>query len=330
MNSKLVEALYYQKGKNDSLRCKLCPHNCLILPNGVGICKVRKNIDGELYTLNYGAVTAYHIDPIEKKPLYNYYPGHYIFSVGSFGCNLKCSFCQNFEIAHEIPSYKYVSPKELVEIASSYENNLGIAFTYNEPSIWYEYILDTAKISKAKGLKNILVSNGYIEKQPLEELLKYIDAMNIDLKAFSNEFYLEICKGSLEEVKDNIKIAAEKCHIEISTLLIDDLNTSKDEIIGLCKWLASVDENIPLHLNRYYPSYKMNNPATKVETIMKLRDVAKKYLYYVYAGNIFSNDKNTYCPNCGALIVKRSNNMKLINFKNGKCVVCGYKLNIIV
>lgn len=256
MDNTLKEGLYYQKLKDDRVQCFLCPHNCLLKNNQKGICKVRINKGGTLYTLNYGRITSGSMDPIEKKPLYHFYPGKSIFSIGSFGCNLKCSFCQNYEIAHEFNQCAEAESNILVDIALQQDNNIGLAYTYNEPSIWYEFVLETAKKAKEKGLMNVLVTNGYISKEPLKELLPYIDGMNIDLKSFSKDFYRNICGGGVKEVLENIEISKEHCLVEITTLLIEGLNTEEGEIRKLAKWISSVGEDIPLHLNRYYPAYK--------------------------------------------------------------------------
>lgn len=271
---------------NDKVICRLCPHNCNIDKGKVGICRVRKNIDNSLYTLNYGLVSSLALDPIEKKPLYHFYPETYILSVGTFGCNLKCSFCQNWTIAHDNPDTLETTSEQLVQKALELNNCIGIAFTYNEPSIWYEFVYDTCIMSKEKGLKNVLVTNGYINQEPLKELLRFVDAMNIDVKAFTDEYYKKLCKGTLEHVKKNVEIAVKSCHVEITTLVLPDLNDSIEEIGELSKWLSSIDTNIPLHLTRYFPNYKMDLPPTPKETLYKVQEEAKKHLKYVYVGNV--------------------------------------------
>ncbi|MTI67325.1 MAG: AmmeMemoRadiSam system radical SAM enzyme [Firmicutes bacterium] len=324
----MKEALFYEKLDNNKVKCKLCPHNCIIKEGNLGICRVRENNDGTLYTINYNKLTSYNIDPIEKKPLYHYYPGSNIFSIGSFGCNLKCSFCQNHSIAHEKPRSRDVTSEELVNLVSLKNETIGLCYTYNEPSIWYEYVLDCAKRGKKMGLKNVLVTNGYIKEKPLEMLLDYIDALNIDLKSFSENYYNDICSGDLESVLNTINLANKKAIVEISTLLIEDLNTSKEEIKRLAEWIASIDEDIPLHLNRYYPAYKMKLPPTSIEKINEARDLAKKYLNYVYIGNVMGVDNDTYCPNCNTKIVSRDSSFKVINIKDNKCENCGKEINI--
>lgn len=282
----MIEAMYYKKIKNQSVVCQLCPHMCLIHPGDLGICRVRENIDGNLYSLNYGKIASYNHDRIEKKPLYRFHPGTHIFSLGSFGCNLKCSFCQNWRIAHENPPTREISDRDLISLAKS-KNSIGIAYTYNEPTIWYEYVYHLSKKAKEAGLVNVLVTNGYINPEPLEEILPYIDAMNIDLKSMSNDFYQDICQGRLNPVLKTIERATRSIHIEVTTLLIEGLNTNLEEVRGLAKFLGQINRDIPLHLSRYFPAYKMNLPATKVETIIKSTDEARKYLNYVYMGNVF-------------------------------------------
>ncbi|RKD34152.1 AmmeMemoRadiSam system radical SAM enzyme [Thermohalobacter berrensis] len=322
------EAFFYEKLENNRVKCYLCPHGCNIREGNIGICRVRKNDNGKLYTLNYGQITSYAYDPIEKKPLYHFYPGKNIFSIGSFGCNLKCSFCQNWQIAHETPPAQWAKPKDLITLANR-NNSIGIAYTYNEPSIWYEFVLETANEAKKNNLKNVLVTNGYIQEEPLKKLLPYIDAMNIDVKSFSNKYYKELCGGELEPVLRTVEIANKSVLVEITTLIVQDENDDLENLEKLFKWISSIDKEIPLHLTRYYPSYKLKNEATKIETIVKAKDIAKKYLDYVYIGNVWGVDRNTYCPNCKALIVDRTTEGKVVDLEGEKCKECGYKINIV-
>lgn len=285
----MKQAMYYEKCEDEKVHCYLCPHNCIIKPDNLGVCKARKNIKGELFSLNYGKIASWSMDSIEKKPLYRFHPGSYILSAGTFGCNLKCSFCQNWSIAHEKPDTIDVSPEALVKKAKEMkiENNIGIAFTYNEPSIWYEFVYETARLAKEEGLKNVLVTNGFISEEPLKALLPYIDAMNIDVKAFTADFYNKICKGSLENVKKTVEIAAEYCHVEVTTLVIPGLNDDIIEIEEMCQWLASISPEIPLHLSRFFPNYEMQDRLpTPKETLIKAGKKARECLKYVYLGNI--------------------------------------------
>jgi pyruvate formate lyase activating enzyme len=282
----MKEALYYEKREEHKVKCMLCPKYCLISEGNKGICHVRKNVNGKLYALSYGKITGYHLDPIEKKPLYNYKKGSMIFSIGSYGCNLTCKFCQNYEIAHNNPRTIDLSIDEIIEKAKEDPRSIGIAYTYNEPLINYEFTLACAKKAKEEGLDNVLVTNGYINEKPFKKLIKYIDAINIDLKAFNNDFYRNICGGTIEEVKKSIILADKETHVEITCLVIDDLNSNQEEILNMVQWIASIDKNIPLHLARYFPRYKMTKPATKVYTLFNLQDMAKKHLNNVYLGNV--------------------------------------------
>lgn len=281
------QALYY-KQQGDKVVCSLCPRQCLIGEGQAGFCRVRQNKNNILYTMNYGRCTAIALDPIEKKPLYHFYPGSHILSLGTWGCNFACQFCQNWQLAQAEPETRELLPSQAVEEALRLKanGNIGIAYTYSEPSVWYEYIFDTSELAKAAGLKNVLVTNGYINEEPLYKLLPYIDAMNIDVKAFQSDFYREYCRGQLSAVQRTVELAAGHCHVEITTLVIPGLNEAPEEIGELAKWLASVNPDIPLHLSRYFPQYKMNIPATSKETLIRAQDAAEEYLKYVYLGNV--------------------------------------------
>ncbi len=282
----MVEARYYEKLEGKKVVCKLCPHGCILPQGSTGFCRARKNVDGVLYSLNYGYISSIAFDPIEKKPLYHFYPGSSILSIGTFGCSFKCLHCQNFEISQLTPNVFEVETEKLIALAKKDPKCIGIAFTYNEPTIWFEYVMDVAKVFKQEGLKTVIVTNGYLNEESLYELLKVIDSANIDVKAFNDEFYKKICSGDLETVKRFVEICAKKIHIEITTLIIPTLNDRDEEIENLAKWIASIDDRIPLHLTRYFPRYKMTLPPTPKETLMRLREVAKKYLVNVYLGNI--------------------------------------------
>jgi pyruvate formate lyase activating enzyme len=333
--SELKEAMHYEKLEGQNVACRLCPHECTIAPGKYGICRVRNNIEGTLYTHNYGKISAVAMDPIEKKPLYHFFPGKYILSLGTVGCNFRCSFCQNYHIAQrgaveeaEEGSLYEASEAYLLSLIRQEEECVGIAYTYNEPSIWYEYVLDTARYIKGKGFRNVLVTNGYIGEKPLAELLPYIDAMNIDVKGFTEEYYRDVCGGSLEYVKRTVEAAASKCHVEITTLIVPGRNDSEREMDELSKWLASIKPSIPLHLSRYFPMYKMKEEPTSVETLKNLKKVAENNLEYVYVGNLQSEDTNTYCPNCKALLIKRSGGIFIEHLDDGLCSKCGKVIDI--
>ncbi|MBU5437064.1 AmmeMemoRadiSam system radical SAM enzyme [Tissierella sp. MSJ-40] len=320
--------MYYKKGEASKVYCSLCPHYCSISENKAGKCRVRKNIEGTLYTLNYGKITSYAYDPIEKKPLYHFYPGSNIFSIGSFGCNLACEFCQNWEIVNKETLTMEIEDQDMLTLSTA-KHSIGIAYTYNEPTIWFEYVRHLLDVIKDKNLKNILITNGYINEEPLRQLLPYIDAMNIDLKSINDSFYNNICKGSLEPVLKTIEISSKVTHIEVTTLVIDGENSSLEEIDSLSQKIASINKSIPLHLSRYFPAYKMKRQPTNFNTLMEARNIARKHLDYVYIGNVWGVDNNTYCPNCYTKIVDRYNGGKVLGVERGKCIKCGYKINII-
>jgi len=325
------EAMFYKKAAGGAVNCCLCPHHCKIAPGKVGTCKVRKNIDGKLYSINYGRVSSWAMDPIEKKPLYHFYPGSMIFSVGSIGCNFRCKFCQNWQIAQLTDiSTQEISAAELIKAAKRQKGNIGIAYTYNEPTIWYEYVIECAKLARQEGLKNVLITNGFIENEPLQELLPYIDAMNIDIKAFCEDFYKDLVFGRLSPVKRTVEVAQSKCHIEITTLLIPGMNDREEEIEELAKWLSSLRKDIPLHLTRYFPNFKLDIPPTPIDRIKTARDVAVKYLDYVYTGNMADDiGNNTYCPTCEKLIIKRTGYKTHSKVKNNKCPYCKSSVSLI-
>ncbi len=320
-----IEALYYEKLNNGVVRCVLCPHHCKLNDGQAGLCRVRTNRAGILFTSNYGQISSLALDPIEKKPLYHFYPGSYILSAGSFGCNLACSFCQNYSIAHGMPTTRYMDPESLnaLILQSKSDGSIGLAFTYNEPSIWYEYILAVAPRLQEQGLKTVLVTNGYIEKEPLERLLPYIDAFNIDVKAFNQHFYTKLCKGKLTAVKDTVERVIGRSHVEITTLLIPGENDGEEEIRELSCWLASLNRETVLHLSRYHPSYKLQIPSTPEATIKHAREIAKEYLDFVYTGNLPGEENNTYCRNCGHLLISRNAySVQVSGIEKGRCSSC--------
>lgn len=316
----MKEALFYTR-EGDRIRCDLCPHQCLIIEGKSGLCRQRKHLNGKLIAEGYAMVSAIAMDPIEKKPLYHFCPGSFILSVGGLWCNLRCSYCQNWHIAHSRQPTTFMPPERLVEMALEH-NSIGIAFTYNEPVIWYEYILDTAKLCREKGLKVVLVTNGFIRLEPLKDLLPHVDAFNIDVKAFSEHFYRRICGGDLHSVKKAVECAAERAHVEVTTLIIGGLNDDEAEVRGLAQWLGGIDRNVPLHLSRYFPNYRMQFPPTPVTALYRLRDVAREYLDFVYVGNVIGADNDTYCPKCGYRIVERGYSVKVTGLNHGRCVNC--------
>lgn len=274
----------------NKLQCNVCHHHCKLSENQIGLCKARSNIKQEIVSINYGEITGIALDPIEKKPLRHFYPVSMILSVGSFGCNLKCSFCQNYEIStSEKDNIKtqHVEPESLIQIARDLipRGNIGIAYTYNEPLIGYEYVRDCAMLAKENDIKNVVVTNGCASEEVLNEIIPYIDAFNIDLKSFTNEFYKNI-GGDLDMVKDFIRLANKHAHIEITTLIIPDENDSEEEITRLSEFIASINKEIPLHISRFFPCYNMKdkNP-TEIKKVYDLAEITRKNLKYVYEGN---------------------------------------------
>lgn len=282
----MKEALYWEK-IDGAVHCLLCPHDCKIVNGVTGVCGVRRNIDGRLYTLVYGEATSVSLDPIEKKPLYHYHPGENILSLGTKGCNFKCPFCQNWEISQDQEAQTQKITSQWVIDKTKECKSFGIAYTYNEPFIWYEFVLETAKLAKGEGLENVLVTNGYVNPNPLEEMLPFIDAMNIDLKSIDDEFYRRYCKGTLEPVLHTIKRSVKACHVELTNLVIPGLNDSEEDFIRLVDWIYNnAGAEVPLHFSRYFPCYKLDQPATPKETLERACRIAKKKLKNVYLGNI--------------------------------------------
>ena len=274
----------------DKVVCTLCPRGCRLAEGQTGWCRGRICHEGKIVPQNYGRLTSVALDPIEKKPLARFHPGSFILSVGSFGCNLCCPFCQNYTISQAGADFatQDVTPAELValakELASRPAGNLGVAFTYNEPLISYEFVRDTAKLLRAAGLKVVLVTNGMINAGLFQELLPLVDAFNIDLKGWRQEVY-DVCGGSLAAVKQNIAAAAKATHVEVTTLIVPGLNDSAEEMAAEAKWLASISTDLPLHISRYFPRWQAVEPATPVAVIYEFADIARKYLSYVYTGN---------------------------------------------
>lgn len=327
------EAMFYEQSAREKLKCLLCPHHCRLREGQEGLCRVRVNREGQLLTLNYAEVVSLALDPIEKKPLYHFYPGRLILSAGTFGCNLACAFCQNYSLAHEKPETRVVDSATLVEIARQVQpqGSVGVAFTYNEPSIWYEYVREVAEKLKEHGFQVVLVTNGYIETGPLKEILPLVDAMNIDIKSFNNDFYRQHCHGKLQPVLDTVEKAVASTHVEVTTLLIPGENDTAEEISSLASWLASLNKSIPLHLSRYYPAYKFTRDATPVKSLQIARELAREHLNFVYLGNILGEENTTPCLNCGQELVKRSvYEVKIKALKEGYCRHCGSKIDYIV
>lgn len=326
------EAMYWQPQEGGRVHCLLCPHGCRIAEGDFGLCRVRQNVGQTLRTLNYERVSAVHWDPIEKKPLFHFYPGSTILSLGTFGCNLACAFCQNWSISQEAPGTRRLTSEEASRIAGSDPKNIGIAYTYNEPFIWYEYVLETARLIRQGGLHNVLVTNGYVQEQPLREILPFIDAMNVDIKSMREEFYRDLCRGRSDPPRRTVEIAhAAGCHVEVTNLIIPNWNDSDREIHSLVDWLAGLDPEIPLHFSRYHPDHKFTEPPTPIQTLLSAREIAAKKLHYVYIGNVRVGDgENTVCPNCGQTVIARDGfQVSHIAVRDGKCEFCGEGIAIV-
>lgn len=322
------QALFYEPHER-GVACRLCPKECVITEGASGFCRVRRNVGGRLFTQNYAACSSYALDPIEKKPLYHFYPGSYIFSVGTWGCNFACRFCQNWQIAQDEPDTRELSPAKTVDMAASLDGrNIGIAYTYSEPSVWYEFVLDTAKLAREHGLKNVLVTNGFINQKPLADLLPHIDAFNIDVKAFNEKFYREICAGRLADVKRTVEQAAAASHVEVTCLVVPGLNDDLTELEALAAWLASLSKDIPLHFSRYFPNYRLNAPPTPVATLEAALAAARRHLNYVYIGNVGAEGVNTHCPECDELVIDRLRRQSRLNGQK-KCPRCGSGIAIV-
>lgn len=320
----------WEKHKEGSLRCTLCPKLCIIRPGGRGICGARENREGEIYPITAGIISGYALDPIEKKPLYHFFPGSVILSVGSYGCNLTCDFCQNYHISQHFAGDQSarLHPEELVRHAANARGNIGIAYTYNEPVIWFEYVTESARLAREKGLRNVMVTNGYVNQEPLKEFIQVIDAFNIDLKAFSNDFYRLYTGATLKPVMQSIKsVASSGRHLEITTLILPGMNDSPDEMRREAEWISeNAGRSVPLHLSRYFPTYRRTTPATPPETILMLREIAQEYLDFVYTGNMPGDEggSDTRCPSCHTTVIKRSGYYTRITgiTDEGRCVKC--------
>ena len=294
-----------------TIECELCFRHCTIPLNKWGFCRVRANVDGELKLPYYGMISAFAKDPIEKKPLYHYHPGSYILSVGYWGCNLDCPFCQNWRISRKTPKpreQRRISPRELIEMVKE-EGEEAICHTYSEPEIHIEYLLETGEIAREEQIRSVLVTNGSLTPKAAEELYASMDAVNIDLKAMDPGTYRSFLKGNLEAVLENIEIAVQQSHVEITTLIVPSQNDSEEELRRIAGYLRDLEQRyqktIPLHLSRYYPQYRHEGQATPIETLKRLKQIAGEYLDYVYLGNL-PESPDTLCPNCRQPVIKRS------------------------
>lgn len=326
------EALFFREIGDGKVQCLLCPHLCTLSEGRAGKCGVRRNVNASLVTEIYGKLSAIHYDPIEKKPLYHFHPGNIILSIGSIGCNLSCSFCQNCNISQAdvsgFPWLKDHSPDEIVQMAAGHDNNLGIAFTYNEPTISFEYMLEVSRLAKGMGLKTAMISNGFINADPLLDLLPFMDAFNIDLKAFREEFYKLHTGASLSPVLDTLMLLKEAGkHIEITNLIIPGLNDDPEVFSEMIDWISKeLGVYTVLHLSRYFPHHELSKDPTPVDTLKNLFALASKKLHHVYLGNVASyKGQQTRCAECGELLIDRAGYHTEVRSitPDTKCKKCG-------
>ncbi|AEF97332.1 AmmeMemoRadiSam system radical SAM enzyme [Methanotorris igneus] len=334
----LKEAMFYEELEDNKVRCNLCPRHCIILEGKRGFCRARKNIGGKLYAMGYGKLSSVAIDPIEKKPLFHFYPGSSVLSIATGGCNFRCKHCQNWQISQKAPDeipYREMYPEDIVNLAVEY-NCEGISYTYTEPTIFYEIMYDTAILARKHGLYNAMVTNGYIEEEPLKKLP--VDAMNIDIKG-NAEFYKKVCQGTLDPVLRTCVLAKKLgIHVEVTNLIIPGYNDNEDDILYIIEFVKErLGEETPLHFTRFHPDYMlMDVPPTPVEILEKARNMAlEEGLKYVYIGNVPGHEgEHTYCPNCGALLIRRDiYTISIVNLdlltKPPRCSLCGEKIDII-
>lgn len=328
------EAMLYDKEPNQMVQCYLCNHQCKISPDKFGNCGVRKNIDGTLYSLIYGEAIATHVDPIEKKPLNHFLPGSASYSIATIGCNFSCGFCQNWQISQVNKRNNTTSigsqilPEEVVKKAIA-NNCKSISFTYTEPTIFFEYAYDTAKLAKQKDLYTVFVTNGYMTTKALDEISPYLDAANVDLKSFKENYYSELCHAHLQPVLDSIKHMKKLgIWVEITTLIVPDQNDTEGEFTSIARFIAKIDKNIPWHISRFHPNYQMGeSEPTPMKTLKKAAEIGKKHgLNYIYLGNV-SEGNDTFCSNCGSLIIERRYfDITANNLKGNHCGFCKEKI----
>jgi len=326
------EAAYFSKSGSGSVVCDLCPARCHLSEGQVGVCHARQNIGGELITDNYGETVSIAVDPIEKKPLYHFYPNSAILSTGPNCCNLDCRHCQNWSISQRKVRTLYLSPEDLVNAVIE-SKSIGAAFTYTEPVVWFEYIRDCAPLLRKKGLKVVLVSNAYVNPEPLAEFLQIVDAINFDLKGMRPEFYSHVCKGKLEPVLDAIRMTAESSvHLELTNLIIPELNDSDDDLQKLVDFVASLSRPIPLHFSAYHPSYKLKNESTPDDTMIRAYKMASKKLPYVFLGNVrMEGYADSKCPRCHNHLIERSlYHTDIVGLEGSKCSQCVTESGIIL
>jgi len=331
----MKEAYLYEKIEKNNVRCSLCNHRCLIKENARGICGVRENQGGTLVSLVYGKVIARHVDPIEKKPLFHFLPGSKSYSIATVGCNFKCPFCQNADISQMPADHKRIwgedmTPSTLVNEALA-NQSATISYTYTEPTIYFELAVDTARLAVSKGIKNLFVSNGYMTEECLKEIYTDLHGANIDLKSYNNEFYKDQCGAKLEPVLKTIELMRKMgIWVEVTTLLIPGLNNSNEELKGIAKFIADLDPDIPWHISRFHPTYKLTDVyPTPPESILKARDIGYEAgLRYVYCGNLPGEEgEKTFCHQCGDLLIDRFGfSIRKNRMQNSRCPQCSTEI----
>jgi pyruvate formate lyase activating enzyme len=331
----IKEAMHYESLQDGKVICHLCSHNCKIAPSKYGICNVRENQNGELKTHVYGEVIAAHVDPIEKKPLYHFLPGSESFSIATAGCNFRCPFCQNWQIS-QLPRREKLkrtgdpfSPEDIVKAALRHGCQ-SISYTYTEPTIFYEYAYDTSKLGKENSLYNVFVTNGYMSAEALEDINPYLDACNVDLKSFRDEFYKEMCQARLQPVLDSIRRMKDLgIWVEITTLIVPDQNDDESELTQIARFIKSVDPDIPWHISRYHPDYQYHeSDATPVESLRKAMMIGKNEgLKYIYIGNVLAESEDTRCPQCDKIVIQRKGfGLSAFHIEDSSCSYCGHPI----
>jgi pyruvate formate lyase activating enzyme len=327
-----VEASFWHAVSEGRAKCDLCPQRCVIRDGERGECDLRENRGGSLYASAYGELASTAIDPIEKKPIYHFHPGDYVLSTGPNGCNLRCRGCQNYQISQDKAATHYLSAEALAQLAVAHESP-GIAYTYTEPLVWWEYVRDSCRAARDRGLYNVAVTNGFLEEEPAREIAAHLDAANVDIKSLSDEFYRDYCGGKLEPVLRTAVIFKEKLHLEITHLLVTGLNDGEGDVAFFVKWvLDNLGRDTPVHFSRYFPHYEMDAPPTPTHHLLRAKEIAERDLYYVYLGNVAGiGGTDTNCPQCGNLLVDRKGyRAVVVGLEDGKCNNCGRPSEIVL
>lgn len=331
----MIEAKFWSVRSDGKIECGLCPHRCSINEGRSGLCRVRRVVGGKLIAGGYGQISSAALDPIEKKPLYHFRPGSSIFSIGGWGCNFACRFCQNWTISQDfVYRGRSFQPEEVVGQAGCGGKSIGIAYTYNEPLISWEFVYDCAVLARKAGLANVLVTNGFVNPEPAAELLPLIDALNVDIKSMEDAFYRDQCRGRLQPVLDFcVRAVKQGCHVEITNLVIPGLNDREELFEMLSGWIKKeLGQSTPLHLSAYFPQYKADAPPTPTSTLERAHEICSKHLQYVYIGNIMTaKGRDTSCPVCGNVLVRRHGyTVRVEGINNGLCAKCGAKADFVM